>query len=342
MATQNIADVTFQITWKKDDIVSKLNFLPTSEVTKEMKSAASKNGKTTIAPIEVLRDQFDRIKQENIVLFLNGFAKGESDSMDHDAVKERLQDVLQDFINMEEGASTAMDTNVTPMTGTNQPSDKKAAAEALAAEKKAQLEAAKAKQLEEREAAAAKRKEEAEVKQAALKAEREAAAAEREAEAAAKKAEREAKAAEAEVKMAEAKAEHDEIVAAAEAELADAVQALKTAKEARTAALKAVAEEYKVSVPGGTGAVTSVPKSSSFILEDDYLGLDGVVIAKGEKLTVKKIHLAGIAAELTNQEIVDEIKKHFPHGSTTVKDVAWHRNMVKNGKMDAETGKRIA
>lgn len=358
MTTQNIAEVSFVISWKTGDMVSKMNVVPTADVTQAMKSEASKN-KRTLATFEQF-PTLTRLRRENIALFLNALAKGEEEMSDED-LNERLRESLQEWINMPEngateGANTAMSTTTTnpapAATGATQASDKKAAAEAAAAakkeaaekaaaEKKALAEAAAAKKKEEREAAAAKRKEEIDAKNAAAKAARDEAAAVRQKEIDDRKAEREQNAAKAAAVLAETKAEHDAIVAAAETALGEATAALSQAKAARTAALKAIGEQYKVTVPGGTGTITQVDKSTSFVLEDDYIGLDGVVLPKGEKMTVKKIHLAGIRQGLENAAILEEIKKHFPGGGTTVKDVAWHRNMIKNGKMDEITGKRI-
>lgn len=358
MTTQNIADVSFTISWKTGDMVSKIAVMSTDMVTDKMRSEASKN-KRTLASMEQLKT-LTRIRRENIALFLNALAKGEEEMSDDD-LNERLRESLQEWINMPENgatteASKAMNTTTTtsetPATGATQASDKKAAAEAAAAErkaqaeaaaaeKKAQAEAAAAQKKAEREAAAAQRKQEQEAKAAAAKEARDAAAAARQKEIDDRKAEREANAAKATEALEAAKAEHDAKVTDAETALAAATEALKSAKAARTDALKAIGEQYKIAVPGGSGTVTQVDKSTSFVLDDDYVGLDGVTIAKGERMTVKKIHLAGIAAGLENAKILEEIKKLFPNGGTTVKDVAWHRNMVKNGKIDAVTGKRI-
>lgn len=364
MTTQNLADVAFLVTWRTGDVVSKLTTMPLASADVAARRDASKN-KRTLASMAEMRT-LTRLRKENVILFLNGFQKGEADNMSDDDINERLQECLQEYINLPENneeANKAMSENTTTGPAT-EPSDKKAAAaaaaeqkkaeaaaaaaqkkaeaEAAAARRKAEAETAAEQKKAEREAAAAKRKEEQEAKAAAAKAARDEAAKQRQAEIEQRKAEREQKTALAEAKLNETKATHDAAVAEAEAAVTSATEALKTARANRAAALKAIAEEYKVNVPGGSGTVTQVDKSSAFVLQEDYTGLDGVVIPKGEKMTVKKIHLAGIVAGLANQEILDEIKKMFPHGGTTLKDVAWHKNMVKNGRMVIDTGKRIS
>lgn len=320
------------------DVVKSLKVVAKDAMTEQAKKDFQRN-KLRILDFNALVAS-TRIFKENFLVAINGATAKEVANFSNEDLGTRLQEALEDYVQAEidngnTGAETVSGSKKggPPKKG-NGAAKKDDAPAPMTDEEKAAAEKAKA---EAKEKAEAERKAKAEAKEKAKAEAKE----KREAEAAAKAEARKKAQEEGEAELEKVKAEHDEKVAEAEEAVKDAQESLKEAKAARTEALKEVADKFKISMPGGASNITQVPKSTGFILEEDYEGLDGKVIPKGSKLTVKMIHLAGIKAGTGDEDIVAEIKKHFPNGSTTKKDVAWHKNMVKTGKMDPDTGKRL-
>lgn len=61
---------------------------------------------------------------------------------------------------------------------------------------------------------------------------------------------------------------------------------------------------------------------------------------RADGLTVKKIILEGLKQNFSSQDIVAEVKIHFPDSNTGVADVNWYKNRISHGFFDAD-GKAV-
>ena len=199
----------------------------------------------------------------------------------------------------------------------------KAKADAEKAEKAQAAQAEKAKKAEEKAAQAAAAKAEREAKAAEAKAAKDAEAAKKAEEAAAKKAELDAQRAELTERLNRLKADGELAVADAQAAVNRAKELVATVRAKNAEEVKAFLEQHKD------------------VLGKVSVGTGTKPARRADGRTVKQIILGGLAEGKDADAIVAEVHAEFPDSNTGKKDVSWYKNMLANGKIDPETGKRI-
>ena len=381
LSTIALADASFNILFgSSDDFVKSMSVQHKGDVTKKLRDDAKKekDGIRRIVTLNQLAVSKRTVK-EAVVIFLNVLpATGIEQVSDEDLAGALHRGLIEylDNINQEHASmtipseATALsvqdDETVTstdsaagaPTPAATEPNAKTVAADQKRAAAEAAAQARKA-AAEQQKAAAEAAKADAAAKKAAEAAAKKEAAEKAKAEQAAAKAQESAakaqKQAEAEAKLAVILQGSDGTIKSAEENARAALEALKAAKAAKAEALKVASAELGIPVKT-TGSTTDVPKSTALAISEP-LTVWGTTFPAGTNLRVKHLHIAGWKANFdeaikaanaaagvpvpTKDDVVTKIKELFPTGSTSKKDVDWHWNMLRNGKIDSVTGKRL-